>query len=465
MAARGFSLYRTLRSRRLAIWLIVGITVYSGLATLVPQGGPEDTAEWAAANPLAERVSVTLGLHHAFATPWFLMAAMVLALSTIACAWERTGRAWREWRSRGSLSSRQIASLRGSPHAVLRPGGGRGGQEALADAAAALRRRRMRVRAGPALLEGRANDVGLAGSPVFHWALAALFIVIGLGQLTRSEGGMNFVPGQTLPEVHDQYVKVNEGWVFLERHTGLAITVKDIKLNYTVNGVDRGSAPLISLSRGADVLREQRVYPNSPLRYGSLMIHKADRGPRIHATLESTSGEVVDEIDILFRFNDAAPPPGIEPREVTVAGPVFAERYVVRVEPLTGQRISVAWRPAESESLGETQVAGVGDAVDLPEGVRLVPVEFGDWIQLTVVNDWSVPWIYAMFTLASLAVVLPVFLPPRTVWVLRDDSDDGAVLRVRVRARRSDPAFQGRIVRALAEAVGAEPPDEEDDAE
>ncbi|MGB4581883.1 MAG: hypothetical protein WBI91_08475, partial [Coriobacteriia bacterium] len=62
-------LYRLLRSRKLAFWLIGAFVAYSAVATSVTEGDFE----------------------RAYANPVFYAIATALALATAACAWERTG--------------------------------------------------------------------------------------------------------------------------------------------------------------------------------------------------------------------------------------------------------------------------------------------------------------------------------------------------------------------------------------
>jgi hypothetical protein len=90
----------------------------------------------------------------------------------------------------------------------------------------------------------------------------------------------------------------------------------------------------------------------------------------------------------------------------------------------------------------------------LPGGIVVRVAELTRYAQLGLVDDWSSPWLYAVFALICVSAAVPVFAPPRLLGISYHAERDGQppVLEVRVRAAGNDPAFVGRVKRALLTA-------------
>lgn len=191
--------WRFLRSRRLAISLLIGITFYTWVVTLVPLTSldPAAAAAWDQRNPLLAIIVNALGLHRAYSSPIFMAAAVLLTASTAACSWERSRAAAHEWRGRRAVSLSAIERIRTSPTSVIEVGEGVDEAETLRRASAALTRLHLHVRRESGLLVGSGGAVGLLGSPIFHWALVGLFVFADAGQATRYEGYVNMLAGDT----------------------------------------------------------------------------------------------------------------------------------------------------------------------------------------------------------------------------------------------------------------------------
>ena len=106
---------RLLASATFATWLIVVIGAWSLVASLVPQGDLAEPAvtSWAEAHATAESIVQTLGLHHAFSSPIFLVCVSLLAVSMTLCSWDRTKVAVkraRQLRSARMTDVQQLAS-------------------------------------------------------------------------------------------------------------------------------------------------------------------------------------------------------------------------------------------------------------------------------------------------------------------------------------------------------------------
>jgi hypothetical protein len=352
-------LWRLLRSRRLAVSLIAFLGVFSIAATFVPRGTPQDPAvhAWALANPVLEAVVGPLGLHRAYASPLFLVFAALLSANL-------------EERLHNRPQARTTLSVEIDPQAAL-------------DATATgLRRLGLRVRRGPSLVEGLSGAWGAFGSPMFHWSIVALMLVAAAGQATRAEGFMGLPVGERVADVRANYLQITEGPLFGERFTGVEFQAEDVVRNYTLGNVDYGPSPIVTAFRDGTQVASGRVYPNSPLRVGSLLVHMADFGPAATLALESAGGpEVGRHTVMLDRSTETSS--GTGPREFSFVGgtdalPIDARVQVVVIRTPAGatptpqaSRAIVETATAGSGTFGPPVTLAVAEFMPLPGGARL----------------------------------------------------------------------------------------------
>lgn len=429
------------------------------IGTIVPQSAadPVETAKWAQAHPGLESVFAPLGLHAAYSQPLFLAIMAVLAASTAVCAWERSVRAITAWRSRGRVTPTQITRLKVAESLPVSAAEESDPQRALERASDALRGIGLRSTRGTSMLEATSGRWGLAGSPVFHWALVGLLVLIPVGRLTRSEGLMGVVAGTSRVDEAAAYGRLQEGPLH-GSFTGYRIAVDSgFPLNLREEGVDRGPAPTVSLSDGETLLARQQVVPNRPLRYGPITIHMNELGTGMAYSLVTSEGVAVSDLALIdVKASDPSGfttfgatydnangdivadltitmPPGSSPEGTATAGDGHHMRTVA-VGP-EGARVD--------------RLVTAGDVVDLGAGLALRVDAVDYYARLSVVDDWSVSWIYALFVLAVGAVSVSVLVPHRVVRVLADTTGERPVLRFVAQHGRRSPEFESIVREAL----------------
>jgi cytochrome c biogenesis protein ResB len=407
-----------------------------------------------------------LGLHRAYASPLFLALAGLLALCTAACAVERTKRSLRLMRSTTRpLSDAGLERLRTRPQMSFRVADAARSNAALSTAAERLRRLGLRVRCEEGLADGHSGGVGLLGSPVFHWSLVALMLVVAAGQATRAEGFLALPLGKRIVDERASYLQVSEGPLFGERYTGLEFVASSLERNLHVHGIDRGAVPFITVYRAGIEVVSGRVYANNPLRTGPLMIHMVDFGPDVTLSLESTGGaEIARESFHLDRSSETSS--GTKPQEfalISAPGGIEARVEVVARRTSSADRSSAT----ASRAILEISTAGtgaysapvvlpVGDAIELPNGQRLRIADVSDWVRVSVVNDWSVPFIYALLVIAIGALTIALLLPTRRATVLLAEHEDGLFLHVSTWHSSKAPSFRERVEQAVRAAASPE---------
>ena len=287
-------LARRLASPRLALGLLFALVLLVFLATLVPQGGPRtpEVARWAAAHPVAETVARTFGFHDAYTSPVFLACALLLALSTAVCSWRRTKVAAHRLALVRSMTREQAQSLVRRPTFSVELEGGHT-SATLEGVALAMRERRALVSVGDRYVGGGASRLGILGSPVFHWALVLVFVVLVWGQLTRAEGLMGVAEGEIKPNTQQSYGLIDSGALYRWRADLPSIGVEKVRFDNIVDGIDRGPTPTVVLyGPNGEVLARGAVYPNNPLRYKSFTVHPNDYGLAAVVSLVTSEGAV-----------------------------------------------------------------------------------------------------------------------------------------------------------------------------
>ncbi|MGB4593733.1 MAG: cytochrome c biogenesis protein ResB [Coriobacteriia bacterium] len=432
--------YALLRSRRLAIWLIAAFVIYAAAATITADKDSYGTP---------------------YANPVFIGISMALTLATAACAWERAVGAIRRWNASTRISPESLERLRQQPRILVPVETGASSDAVIERVAGGLRAQRLSVRVGGTRIIGSAYRVGLIGSPLFHWALVLLFVFVGLGQLTRSEGLIGVPVGSSRLDALESYGTVEEGPWHNPGFTGLTFAVPEMDLAHVVDGVDRGASPLVEVYDGPELVVSHQTYPNSPLRYRSLLIHANNYGLAGRFTLE-TGGQSVP-VDVLYDFQEGSGNAPNSSALLLTRGTTDLEFSssialdAARSDWNWGmpQRPRIAWKLVEA---GATTTGTVlpGESIALGEGqvLRLDGITY--YARLSVVDDWSVTPIYILFVLAAIGLILALLLPPRVVWIMLVERDGQRFLHAMTRQSRGDRMFPDRVEEALRAAVTTE---------
>lgn len=460
------SLVRMLRSRTLAILLLAAVSLYSIAGTLVPQEGvatADSLRSWAHAHPLAEALAGAFSLHTAFSSPIFLVLCGFLALTTAFCAFERSRRALRV--ARGLLAPPSAAArgrLLEHPDATVTVSGDTTIARIAERVSAGVSRRGLRTRTTDGLLvDGRGGVLGLAGSPIFHWSLVLLMCVIALGQLTRAEGFLALTLDTRVADTHESYLQLAESPWFGERHSGIEFEMTEMDRDHTIGRTDFGPSPYVHAYRDGQEVRAGWVHANQPLRIGSLMLHMVALGPSVTVAIESAIGaEVAREtmtIDTSEETTTGTIPVVFDLTDDAGSSAVAVQLQVLNklsagAVPGVAQAI-VATGTADATTFGTPVTLGVGDAISLPGGQRLRIVEIGDWARVSLANDWSVSWIYALLMLAIAGLAVALLVPAKRVTVLVVQDDDGARLHIAAWHDKRDPLFAEQAIEAIAAAV------------
>ena len=402
--------------------LLLVVGVWSFIGTIVPQGDAAVPAvsEWAAAHPIAETIAVTFSLHHAFSSPIFVVMILLLAASTMVCARRRTKVAIHRSRLLREISDDDARQLAARPtfsvevSSIDVP-------EPTAAVAGAFRSMGLRARERDGMVVAVSRPWAVFASPVFHWALFALILVLFVVQMTRAEGLMGVPVRDSRPLTADSFGLLERGAFYRFEQSPLAIRVDKIDREYVIDDIDRGPAPTVSILRpDGSVAASQVVYPNNPMRYGSLMIHPGAIGLSPGFALVTKDGVEGERVNLIVDVDETTPSgttsaeftldaasPDAPPILGTVTIPLKAADGAAETS-VTEFKAAFVLRLEGGDSVIAERTLSVGDEIELPDGSKLRLLGVSNYSRLSVVDDPSIPLVYALLVVALIAVSVSI---------------------------------------------------------
>ena len=419
-----------LASPRLAVILLLIVGVWSFLGTLVPQGRVTDprVVAWAVENPSLAPFISAIGFHKAFSSPVLVITVMLLAASTAVCSWRRTKVAIRRFRLLKGVSTEEAERLSARPTFTVDVDAD-GPSSPLKATSDALRSMGLRIDKRDGMVIASSRPWAVLGSPVFHWSLLLLMIVILGVSLTRAEGLMGVPEGDARPLAAESFGLLNRGPLYRFAQSPDLIRVDKVDLVYMVDGIDRGPAPTVSIVRpDGSVAASQVVYPNSPLRYGSLIIHPSDIGLSPGFALVSREGSEGARTNVIVDFDEQVPATTTSAAftltaenaenslEASVSVPLTNEAELFVREVPNPQRASfVVLAPGGGSQIASSTLS-VGEDLPLPDGTSLRLLGVGYYARLSVVDDPSVSLVYALLIVALLGVSVSISAGRASQW-------------------------------------------------
>jgi cytochrome c biogenesis protein len=444
--------WRTLRSMRTALILLLVVAVASVFGSLVPQIGVNRAAviDLFIERPTLARIYDAIGLFDVYGSWWFTLVYSLLLISLTSCLLPRTRAAWRGRRQRAQ-PVRELEGMRHFAEAAV-PGSP---ESSLDRARAVLRRRRFRVVEADPGLAAEKGGARESGSLLFHWSLFLILVGAVYGKGFGFSGQATVVEGETWTEAHASYDGPPvEGRFFEESmHSGLQVRVEDFDASYHPSGL-----PSDFVSRVEVGDREHTIRVNEPLSVEGVKLYQQGYGwaPVIEVRQDGrllASGPVVfitrDPGDLRRPWNGVIKLPSLEPQVglqlrlyPDALGALTGAPMLEARSPFVDFR---AWRgdlrltAAQSVfSLDTTALqpydsggVGLGQAAEIEGGLEISFPELREYTQLLVKRD---PGLWIMLGAAVLIVLglLPaLYSSRRRVWV-RAVPADGAGTRLQV---------------------------------
>ena len=266
--------WRTLRSMRTALVLLLLVAIASAIGSLIPQipNSPRAVAEYLVEHGWVGRFYLRAGLFDVYGSWWFNLLLGLLVVSLVACLLPRSRAHLRAIRQR-PVQARELDAF---PHyrevdVAAAPA------DAAAAARGVLRRRGYRVATeGPSVAaeKGALREVG---SLVFHWAFLILLLGAVIGKGTGYSGRATIVEQETWTDAAINYdpVSLRTGRYFDGGFSGLGIRLVDYDDDFDPTGLPtRFESTVDLLDPSGAVTGTAVIGVNEPLKLGDLRIHQ-----------------------------------------------------------------------------------------------------------------------------------------------------------------------------------------------
>lgn len=309
--------WRSLRTMRTALVLLLLVALASVAGSLVPQEGASEIAiqRMEVAHPLRATMYRAVGLFDVFGSWWFTALYVLLLVSLVACVIPRT-RAYARVLRAPMFATPDIAALRAyaSTRVDSAP------DVALQAARKVLRRKGFRVKLftavdGTAQLAGQKGIAREGGSLCFHWAILLILVGVIWGRGTGFTGIVGITEGTTWTEAHANFEgNIREGRFFNEDHSGVALRVDDFTAAYRADGSPEAFITDGELfdSQGAS-LGTVRIQPNQPAAAEGVRFYQNAYGYAPIVTVAAGDGRGLADAPV--QMEQPTPKPGDPPTD------------------------------------------------------------------------------------------------------------------------------------------------------
>ena len=272
------AVWRTLRSMRTALILLLVVAVASVFGSLVPQApiAPRAVADLFVEHPLLARVYRAVGLFDVYGSWWFTLTYLLLLISLASCLIPRTRLLARSLGQRPQ-PLRDLAGMRHFTEAVIPEAPA----SALDRSRRVLRRRRFRVAEAAPGLAAEKGGAREWGSLLFHWSLFLLLVGVVVGKGFGFTGQATVIEGDTWTEAHAAYdFPPSEGRFFSERmHRAFRFEVLDFDATYRSTGLPKDFVSRVRVvGSDGDGGGVHRIRVNAPLSVEGVKIYQLGYG-------------------------------------------------------------------------------------------------------------------------------------------------------------------------------------------
>jgi len=453
------AIWRFLSSVKLAIVLIILLTVASIVGTLIPQGRSVAAYSARYGGSLASLFDA-LRLTRLYQSAWFLALLVLFAANTIVCTVSRFGPKWRRaFRPSHDAEAKSVLSMRQSCRFRLSLPLAAAGERVTTE----LKRRRyvssLSAGEGKAVLQARKRRLGWFGSDIVHLGL----LVILAGGFTSGLAGrrseLALVDGQTADVPRASFsVRLDKFETEYYPQGG----VKDWKSTVTV--IDRGAAVLT-----------RTIEVNRPLTYRGVSFYQQAYGrdwDQARLVLEIRKpGDAAFSRAVALKAGQRVP---VDDADITqIAVRRFVPDFIIGegsqvqsrseepnnpaalVEAWKGEeRIFSSWIFAKYPDFGKGHGAGTAAAAAAPPKVAVVlkDYEAAAYSVLEAASDPGAVLIWIGCALVSLGLFLAFYWPPREIRVVLEDSQGRVELAAGGQASKGREAFQAEFD-AVFEAI------------
>jgi cytochrome c biogenesis protein len=482
--------WRQLVSMRTALLLLFLLALAAIPGSLLPQRGlnPAAVDRYYVTHPALAPWLDKASLFDVYAAPWFGAIYLALMVSLVGCLLPRMRLHWKAMRARPPAPPRHLDRL------PLYSSWVTAAPPAEVERAARGVLRGWRVR-GDAVAAER-GYLRETGNLVFHVALLALLVGIGMGAAFGYKGAVLVVEGDTFVNTPAAYDELHPGRLNDTAHLPpFEVTLDDFRATYEPNGEPSSFAAAVRWRPSASAAeRRKTLKVNDPLTVRGARVYLLDHGYALHFTAKLPDGTVIYDqwqpflpergdpnlaSDGAVKITDIGgglPDIGLRGLFVPTLGsnggvvysrypapqlPAFA--YEVWAGDLgLGSGVPQSVYDLDTSTMTRTGngVVLVGQTVGhLPGGATLTFDGVKDFAVLQVTDDPGKRLVLVAGVLALLGLILSLRVRRRRLWVRASATEAGTLVEVGGLARQDPEGFAPELasvaarVRALAPSI------------
>ncbi|MFJ6084390.1 cytochrome c biogenesis protein ResB [Streptomyces sp. NPDC092369] len=293
--------WRQLTSMRVALLLLLLVSLGAIPGSLIPQSGIDETkvADFRKTHTFVAPIYDKLGLFHVYSSVWFSAIYILLFVSLIGCIIPRTWQFVGQLRGRPPGAPKRLTRL--PAYTTWRTGAE---PEQVREAALTLlKKRRFRAHLAGDAVAAEKGYLREVGNLAFHVALIVMLTAFAWGQLFKSEGNKLVVEGDGFSNTLISYDDFKSGNLFSSDDlVPFSFNLDKFTGTYEATGPNKGTPRLyqaaITYSKGAyGKDRKTLVKVNEPLTIGDAKVYLTAHGYAPVITVRDGKGKVV--------YNDA----------------------------------------------------------------------------------------------------------------------------------------------------------------
>lgn len=453
--------WNLLKSRKLAISLLLVILIFSALGTQIPQRSlltAKDFSAWQARNPFLSRICEALGFTNLYWTWWYIALLVLLLINVAFCTASRFRQALRPT----SLQSRSTESLRKfenffSFYTSEKVSG------TLQTIHSLLTARRYRVFhqeiPGGCFVWAEKGRFGVWGSLLFHFSFLIILVGVLVSLGTRVKGRMAITEGQTFTERARDYLVLKRGLLSTYKHSGFQVKLEEFRVETKGKATEYFSD--VTVKEDGRTITQKTIGSNNPLVYKGLTFLPDIHGFSPLLVLKDKNGTSLLEAYIIFtthfskgkvKYEDFINVPG---SDIVIEGKIYPD--AIKNGQSLRSKSGIPRNPAidlivyEGEQRIFTGPAMLGQTVDF-DGFSLTFADLRYWSSFWVIKDEGVPIIFVGCWLGIIGLfIVTTFISKRILVRIQKEGDSTAIY-VAGRSRIANALFANEFL-ALAQQM------------
>lgn len=397
-------IYKYLRSVKLALLLLITLTIFTIIGMLLPQ-------------------------RNIYNSPVFIVISSVFLINLIACTIKQIEVYTKHWGKNRKISMQDINRLNNSFEVITKD------KEVINKIVSLMKTKGFKVNISKGKLHGSKRKLGHLGSPLFHIGLVIVVIGVLISFTFKIQGRVNITEGQSFTGTRNEYLDFKKGIFAQEPIDVFRIGNEKVNVNINKNQF-HFSSDIVMLDKNGTVLDKKAVKTNVNLKYRGYTFYPYDFGYSPAVIIEEKGNLIFSAYSQLEtkQADDKINYAGTI--KVDEKGWVIKTQFIPNImkEGNPNQPLNPTLMLNFKDNLGNNLYEGsisMGQEKRVGDIVIKFP-EYRYWIGFIVVNDPGVNLIFIGSIIALFGVVFLYFWVPKEIVVYYQNNprNDETILKV-----------------------------------